>query len=195
MDTVTDLQPENGAIGVMHVDRGQVLPNGGPLDRFLMLRAGALKVEYLNPEGRPEVAAFLLPGEPVVTAFADEPVAITALQESWICDLDPERVHCAPDRSGEVLHALTHAIGAQAAQDQRRLILARSGEVAERLMWFLRDLSARQQSATVTLVMTRSDIAHYLETTAESVSRAFTDLVAQGAIVRERPRRIRLASA
>ncbi|MDF0602437.1 Crp/Fnr family transcriptional regulator [Psychromarinibacter sp. C21-152] len=192
MRHATDIQPENGAIGALQLPSGRVLEAEALTDRFLMVRQGTLKVEYLNRDGHPEVAAFLFPGDPVISTFSEDPVAITALEDSWLCDLDPERINCAPNRAGAVMRELWHALGAQASSDQRRLILARTGSVEQRMRWFLSDLSRRQNCDTVELSMSRGDIAHYLETSAESVSRAISDLARKGVIVRERPRRIRV---
>lgn len=192
MDLVTDLQPENGAIKPFRLARGQVFSAEDLSDRFLMVRDGSLKVEYLNRDGCPEIASFLFAGDPVISTFSEEPVAVTALEDTWLCDLDPERVHCIPERTGPVLRELWHAIGVQASSDQHRLILARTGTIEQRIWWFLCDMAERQNSRYVQLSMSRDDIAHYLETTSESISRAISDLHRRGTIVREKPRRIRL---
>lgn len=191
-DREIDLQPDNGAIATFRLGRGQVLGTEQLEGRFILVQKGSLKVEYLNSDGRPEVAAFLVAGDPVISTFSAYPVAITALEETRLFDLDPEKVRCSRERAGAVLRRLWHAIGAQAASEQRRLILARTGAIEQRIHWFLSDMAQRQDRGTVHLNMSRADIAHYLETSAESVSRAISTLARKGAIVREKPRRIRV---
>lgn len=184
------LQFDNGTIATIGLSKGQLLDLERVEDRFLMVRSGMLKVEHLNPDGTPEVAAFLLIGEPVVSSLAHLPVAITALEDTRLCRLDPARLSFLPDRSSELALVLTRAVADQATQDQQRLINARTGAIADRLLWFLSDMSQRQRTNLVTLAMNRTDIAHYLDTTAESVSRAFAELDRDGAIRRETPKRI-----
>jgi CRP/FNR family transcriptional regulator, anaerobic regulatory protein len=190
----SDIHTENGAMLERKMKRGQVLNCDTLANHFVMVRRGSLKIEFLNPDGRAEVAAFLLPGEPLVCVFSREEVAVTALEDTWLCDLDPLRLHGEAARSVLILQALYQSVAVQASSDQRRLLCARTGTVEDRLLWFLADIARRRRAATVELTMGRDDIAHYLEVSAESISRAFSRLNERNMIVRERPRRIRLVA-
>lgn len=190
MRTTSDIQRETGAISVLHLSRGQLLESERMANRFAIIRQGALKVEYLNPDGRHDVAAFLFAGDPVVAVFAEDPVAVTALEETRLCELDPARMHGATEFFGRIVQELSRIVAVQANNDQRRLLSAHTGTVEERIDWFLHDVAMRQKRSRVELAMSREDIARYLETSPESVSRALSDLSRKGTIVREKPRRI-----
>ncbi|MZR11587.1 helix-turn-helix domain-containing protein [Maritimibacter sp. DP07] len=182
------------AIGVIQVAKGQLRTCEDLSNHFAIVRKGALKVEFLNPDGRAEIAGFLFQGEVLVCSVSDQDVAITALEDAAFCDVRPDRIAQDVAGAAAALTRFTQAVADQSGLDQRRLIQARSGPVEDRLMWFLEDVAARQKSDAVHLPMPRSDIAHYLNTSAESVSRAFTNLRARGAIETRSPRRITLTN-
>lgn len=189
---VSDIVPGSRAITMIRLDRGQVLSQGEETDRHSVLRFGTLKIEYLSGEGRPEVAGFLLPGEPIAASFSDQPITVTALSDAVLCSVDPALVLRGSPRAAEIIHEVCRSAAAQAIVDQHRLLCARTGDVAERVLWFLKDLAERQESALIELTMSREDIGHYLATRPESISRALAALERKGAIDRQRTRRIRL---
>ena len=180
------------AIGVVHLAKGQFQTCEDMSRHFVLVQKGALKVEFLNLEGKPETAGFLFPGEPLVCSISNEDVAITALEETVICDVRLNRIVRDTPGASAILNRFTQALADQAGIDQRRLIHARSGSVEERLSWFIRDLADRQRSSSVHLAMPRRDIAHYLDASAESVSRAFSSLRRRGEIESSSPRKIAL---
>jgi CRP-like cAMP-binding protein len=181
-----------GGITTISLARGQVRTCEDLSHHFALVRRGALKVEFLNTDGQPEVSGFLFAGEPLVCSIGTEDVAITALEETVICDVRPDRIARELPGAAQIVNAFAEAVADQAGVDQRRLIHARSGTIPDRLHWFIRDLAARQGGPRVRLPMSRSEIAHYLDTSAESVSRAFTQLRNAGMIERVSPREFTL---
>lgn len=178
------LTPLASAISKIRLAKGQVRTCEDLSEHFAIVEAGALKVEFLSMDGRPETAGFLFPGEPLVCAVSHEDVAVTALQDSCICNVRLGRVDKDALRLTDCHERFAQTFADQAGADQRRLIKARSGAIEDRLMWFIKDLSDRQGTNRVEIPMTRSDIAHYLNTSAESVSRTFTNLRRKGFIER-----------
>lgn len=187
---LSDVQPNDGAVALHRLTRGAMLDNEAVYGRFVVVRSGMLKVEYVGRDGDPELGAFLVTGDPVVATLSLEAVAITALEETHLCEIAPSRLDAENPRLLPIIRELLCAVGEQAAADQRRLITARSGSVRDRLFWFLKDIAARNGDSEVRLAMSRDDIAHYLETSSESVSRAFSWLAKSGRIERCRPRQI-----
>ncbi|WP_292019574.1 Crp/Fnr family transcriptional regulator [Maritimibacter sp. UBA3975] len=182
------------AVTEFHLSKGTMRSCEDLTTHFAIVRFGALKVEFLNIDGHPETAGFLFPGEPLVCSVSDQDVAITALEDTSVCDVRPGLLSLDDPQRAEAVELFSQAIAEQAGQDQRRLIQARSGAVSDRLLWFIKDLSSRQKSRTVTFAMSRSDMSHYLNTSAESVSRTLTFLRKKGTIERISTRMYRLAS-
>ncbi|RLQ87921.1 Crp/Fnr family transcriptional regulator [Notoacmeibacter ruber] len=192
MTTHGEVGPFSGQISSIHYERGQVVPPHCASSSFVMIRNGLLKVEVSNEAGEPGVAGFLFPGEPVVTNTLFRSAIVSALEPTTFCILDLKTVAHLPDRSGSMFCAVIEELSAQAAYDQQRLIEARIGKVRDRMLRFLEQIEQRSGKRSITLSMSRDDIAHYLDTTPESVSRAISQLTREGVIERNGPRHFRM---
>ncbi|MCP1200509.1 Crp/Fnr family transcriptional regulator [Notoacmeibacter sp. MSK16QG-6] len=185
----------NGYACSYRYERGRSVPPHDASAVFLMVRDGALKIEIPDRSGEPGLAGFLYPGEPLVGNVLDSPAVVTALGPTTLCALDLKQIGQMRERDGDMLRAITAGLCKQATEDQRRLVQARGGTVKQRVMRFLADVAERTESQTVSLNMSRTDIAHYLNISAESVSRAISQLANEGAIKRHGPRRLSVVAS
>ena len=158
-----------------------VFEQGREIDRVFIVADGMLKLYYLLPDGRRQIVGFLGPGDVLgalhrghmahSTAQAITEVHACALKRDDFLDL----ISGNADLTLEFLFTATDEI--EAEHDHLVLLGRRHGH--ERLAAFLLIMNQRwprhaRRDETVTLPMSRSDIADYLGLTIESVSRIFT---------------------
>ncbi|WP_246504786.1 helix-turn-helix domain-containing protein [Microvirga antarctica] len=165
-----------------------LVEEGDPRQKVFSLASGMLRLYSDLPDGRRQIAGFLLPGDYLGLADDDtysqtaEAVIPSTLCAFPIRDMDAlmEEFPRLKDR----LHVMTRTALKQARNSQ--MVLGRLAPV-EKVASFLLMLSARleehgQSTDPLPLVMTRTDIADYLGLTIETVSRSFTKLRMQGLI-------------
>lgn len=165
-----------------------LVEEGEPKKRVFSLTSGMLRIYTSLPDGRRQIAGFLLPGDFIGLADDDTySQTAEAVVPSVLCAFSAREMEGLMQRFpklNERLYQMTRA-ALRAARDNQ-LVLGRLAPV-EKLASFLLVLSSRiakhgGQPNPVFLAMNRTDIADYLGLTIETVSRSFTKLKAQGLI-------------
>jgi CRP/FNR family transcriptional regulator len=164
------------------LDRGKLLfRQGDAFHALYVVRSGSLKTYVENPAGDAQILGFSLPGEIVgVDALADDrhQCSAEALERTSICEL-PYSMMQQVTRDVPSLHRqLMRVISREVVAEQSHLVMMGRQQAQERLATFLRSLSERygrlsRDTATLTLPMSRYDIANYLGLVVETVSRLF----------------------
>lgn len=163
---------------------------GQPFDGLYVVRLGTLKTLLTNVDGGVHVLGFPMKGSLLGfdgiyhNAYMSEVVALTD------CDLIrvPASQLFANGRSGNQLEHMAYwASSREIIQEQEAYSLTRSVKSEARVARFLHTMSQRFEDMgwspnRFILPMTRRDIGHHLSVTVETVSRAFSALVAQGII-------------
>lgn len=150
------------------------------LDYLYVLRSGSIKAWKIDDSNRERIIDFYFPGELIgLDALAAKKyhVNLTFLERSAVCRIHYEKFHSLllehpPLQS----HLLTLA----SSQLQQQMALLNI-EAESRLLECLKKLKQRMQknhttAQTIKLSMSRTDLANYLDLTAETVSRLFTRL-------------------
>lgn len=150
--------------------------NGAPFRALFAVRAGMVKTELMDAEGRRQVLGFFLPGEVIgLDAIYPEhyPCDAVALEATLACRFSFPAMSVLATRMPMVQQHLFRLLSKQLGA---ALLLAGDHSAEERLAAFLVDLgdryAARGMSGTkFRLSMARADIANYLRLAAETVSR------------------------
>ncbi|OYR08868.1 helix-turn-helix domain-containing protein [Brucella grignonensis] len=165
-----------------------LVEEGEPKRRVFSLTSGMLRIYTSLPDGRRQIAGFLVPGD--YLGLADDDVysqSAEAVVPSVLCAFSSKEMEALMNsfpKLKERLHQMTREALRTARDNQ--LVLGRLAPV-EKLASFLLVLAARaekrgEKANLVHLAMNRTDIADYLGLTIETVSRSFTKLKTQGLI-------------
>jgi len=168
----------------------QLFRQGDTFHSLYVVRSGSMKTVIEDANGEQQVLAFHLPGEIVgVDAMANDShqCAAEALERTSICELPyPQLQRVLTDVPG-LLRQLMRVVSREVASEQHHLVTMGRQQAQERLAIFLRSLSERygvlsRDTVTLTLTMSRYDIANYLGLVVETVSRLFTKMEAAGVL-------------
>lgn len=152
------------------------------------MHTGQLKVSHTSTTGREQILRTVTDGEVVgERAFltGHRPTElIVALEDSQMCVLDHADLSALlreyPDISQRMLRSLSDRLSSV----ERLLAAVTSSDVNARVAAYLLDQpgSMRNDVLTVTLPMAKQDIAAYLGTTPETLSRRLAGLASSGVI-------------
>ena len=171
------------------LDRGTLLfQQGDPFHSLYVVRSGSLKTYLQSPNGDVQVLGFSLPGEIVgVAALVDErhPMTAEALERSSLCELPYAQLQQIVAELPSLQRQLMRVISREVVADSSHLVMMGKQQAQERLAIFLQSLSERygrlsRDTSTLTLPMSRYDIANYLGLVVETISRLFSRMEAAG---------------
>lgn len=185
--------------GQIEVRAGEhILRQGRPALAVFSLRQGSAKNIYESPLGWRQVTGFSLPGDTLGLEPSEAPTHATsavALQDAVCCVVSAEAIReqmTAPAFRDAVLDVMRR-------NDERaRILLVAIGSMkaAQRLAMLLLDLDGEHRrrganDGTLTLAMSRTDIASLLGLTLETVSRLLSRFASVG-LISVRQRRLRI---
>jgi CRP-like cAMP-binding protein len=173
-----------------------LLPEDRPGGGILIVSRGTVKLSTISGGGRSNAISILRSGDLARAPRRAGGLIATALQASVVCQIEDKVI-------GEVLHRapdLAQKLNEKYLGELRRLrtrsvllgIPSARQRLAAFLVIFTRGAAVGRPAEMMHMPFSRYDIADYLLLTAETVSRAFTELAADGMLVAEAPRRIRM---
>jgi CRP/FNR family transcriptional regulator len=171
---------------------------GDPVDYVYQVIRGVACLYKLLPDGRRQVARFCHAGDLIgLTADRRYPYTADALTELSVVrirrpDLD---ARMASDRA--LLQTVLAAIGQELSLAQNQLLLLGRKSAPERVATFLQAMVEQAMrdggdGRSVSLPMTRVDIADFLGLTHETVCRVLGGLKAQGIVATTDPHRVEI---
>ena len=167
-----------------HKKDRQIYSAGAPADYVYRIKKGAVRTYKLLDDGRRQIDAFHLEGDIFgLTSedrhrFSAETVIDTTL---WL--IKRQSFELADDVDGTILQYLLGSTAQSLHHAEDHLLLLGRKEAIEKVAAFLLEMDQRLASTgTISLPMTRRDIADYLGLTVETVSRALSKLKKAGAI-------------
>tara|TARA_R110002020_G_scaffold32448_4_gene99834 strand:+ start:5109 stop:5855 length:747 start_codon:yes stop_codon:yes gene_type:complete len=160
-----------------------ILANGGDASLVGTVLAGVLKVSKTLPNGRERIVSLIYPGGFFGQLFA--PVmdfAVEAATDAEICAADRTAYEGLLARHPKLEHALLVTTANQLALARERALLLSCQNSLERVATYLLVMASRRdhlltgmevapQKAVAALMITRADLASYLGTTFETISR------------------------
>lgn len=183
----------------VHVRAGEPLyRQGRPVLAVYPIRQGSTKSLYQSPLGWRQVTGFSLPGDVIgmeQNEATTHAVSAIALQDMTCCAVPVEALR------EQMAHAsfrqgVMDALRRDAERERVLLVAIGSMKASQRVAMLLLDLAGEQRrrgypDGTLTLAMSRNDIASYLGLTLETVSRLLSRFASEGLItVRQRLLRI-----
>jgi CRP-like cAMP-binding protein len=179
----------------------QILSQGQSASFLYLLADGVAQASRSINDGERQILAFYWPGD--LFGLAEKGIYVNSAEAVTPC-----KVYRFPIRRLEKFLLenpnIQHGFFIKAVHDlrstQRRLVVLGRLDVLRRLAVFLLDCSGHEQyfdpaSRTLAVPMTRYDIADYLGTSAESVTRAFGQLEGKGLLHRVTARTLELRTA
>lgn len=165
-----------------------ITPDGDP--KLVVVARGNMKVYQLSAAGREQLLRVVGPsgyeGEGLLLGARNENLFAEALQQTEVCLLTQEDFQKIllqyPQLSLKLLEI--NAQKMMEAEQQTRFLMME--KVEERLMTYLLDLYKTTESAQVEIPMKMKELASFLGTTPETVSRKLKWLEQEGLIKRNR---------
>jgi CRP-like cAMP-binding protein len=169
---------------------------GDAADHIYQVIHGAACLYKLLPDGRRQVARFCHAGDLIgLTAGEGYPYTADALTDLSVVRIRRADLDARVETDRETRRAVLHAIGEELSLAQEQLLLLGRKSAAERVASFFRAMIEQSlrdggDGRSVSLPMTRVDIADYLGLTHETVCRVLASFRAQGLIATPDPHRI-----
>lgn len=169
-----------------------------PADHVYQLIRGAVCLYKLLPDGRRQVARFCHAGDLVgLTGDSWYPYTADALTEVSVVRIRRADLEARMETERDLRQMILHAIGEELSLAQNQLLLLGRKSAAERVASFFRAMMEQAvrdggDGRSVTLPMTRVDIADFLGLTHETVCRAIGTLKSQGIIATPDPHRVEI---
>ncbi len=188
--SVDEMQTLNAtARDMLPLDRGQTLfSQGRKFGALYVVRAGSLKTYVEGSEGDVQILGFHLPGDIMgIGGLTNEhyPCTAAALERSTVCELRYAQLQEVSASLPALNHQLLRVISGALVREQSHLVLMGKQQAQRRLAFFVRRMSDRyarlsRDPLTLSLPMSREDIASYLGLALETVSRLFGKMESAG---------------
>lgn len=172
-------------------------------DRFksiFAIQSGAVKIESSLDDGTPLVHGFYFSGELIgIEAVGDQYYHndAKALTTTWVCEIPFDRIETLCLEIPKLQQEILHLLGQRIRYTTKTVVQGRYLSADKRFLLFLKDLYQRHGEIkpggirSVTLPMTKGDIAVHLGLRPESLSRALAKLQDEG-VIRNKSREIEL---
>lgn len=162
---------------------------GEPRPRLFVVHEGRVKISQVSAAGRETILRVLGPGEVAgevsfLTGAAPENDAV-AMVPSGACVFEHGDLAVLVGRFPGIGVGMLRALGSKLASTERMLTALTSADVGARIAAYLLDCSASWDASglpTVRLPMAKKDVASFLGTTPETVSRRLADFERDGLI-------------
>lgn len=164
-----------------------IRPDGEP--QLVIVADGSMKVYQLSPSGKEQLLRLIGPGgyegEASLLGAGNDNLFAESLQETKTCILKRrdfiQLLQDYPQLSLRLLES--NAAKIVSVEEQARLLTL--GTVASRLATYLTNLNRTENVSTFQLPLKMKELAGFLGTTAETLSRTFRQLEEQGLIQRK----------
>jgi CRP/FNR family transcriptional regulator len=169
--------------------RAHIFSQEDQADHVFNVTDGVVRLFRLLPDGRRQIVGFALPGDFLGLALLDHyGVSADAVTGVLACRFSRRVFTQYLDRKPRLMRRLHEITGHELSLAQEQMVLLGRRSAEERLSSFLVSLRERfarlgHHSVTLPLPMSRQDIADYLGLTIETVSRTFTKLAKDKAIL------------
>lgn len=168
---------------------------GDASETLYILNAGLIRIFRLTESGKEQLVRFLKPGDftgelAVFSSGVHDDFA-EALQDTTVCLMERAELQDLLEKYPAVSLKIMEEFSARLKRSEKQTTLVATEKVETRLALFLAELAEPGQLEVV-LPMSRKDLASYLGTTPETVSRKLKSLEEQGLIHQITSKRIQI---
>jgi len=162
---------------------------GRPVSRLMVVHEGSVKISHISPAGIERIVRVLKPGDVAgesafLTGRWPDHFAI-AMTPAEMCVFDHDRLAALVRDLPDIALRMLQTLSTRLASAERLLAAITSSDVGARVAAYLLDLPAAPGSdgaVVVHLPMAKKDVASYLGTTPETLSRRLASLADDGVI-------------
>ena len=184
--------------------KGELLYHSGERDNALyIVHKGRLNIYQLSQDGKQQLIRLLKPGDFTgeLTLFSKQATHedfAEAVVDSHICVLHHEDVHQLLSEYPAIAIKLLEEMSRRLMQTQSHVSKVATVSISQRIIMYLEGLIAEsletseEDAVEINLNMSRRELASYLGTSPESISRKFTELEQVGLIEQITPKKIRV---
>lgn len=187
---IEDQRKVNGLTRHRVVAKGEQIFSPDGEAQLVILARGALKVYQLSASGKEQLLRIVEPGgyegENQLFGAANTASFGEALVPSEVCVLRQTDFTKLLEEYPKIALKLLKINAEKSLRTEQQTQFLAMEKVEERLAAYLLDLSLVANSGTITLPMKMKELAAFLGTTPETLSRKFKLLEAQGLIVRDK---------
>lgn len=181
------LFPLSAVSSTSRFGRNQTIFNEGDDARYsYKVLEGGVRLCKVRPDGRRQIAEFLLPGDMFGFEDGDEySLTAEALCDVVVMRCPRNQVERLSEEHSDVRRTLMSLLRRELSAAQEHLVMLGRQTAKERVASFLLQLAERKDAEdgdALDLPMGRQDIADYLGLTIETVCRALTDLKRENVI-------------
>jgi len=163
-------------------------------DSIYIVHRGQVRIFHLAESGKEQLIRVLNPGDFTgeSTIFSDDTYHdhfAEATKSTSICVINRDNLQELLDEYPEIAMKILSSMSDRLQQSEKQTTSVAIEQVTNRIIYYLEDLAGAdsENETTVELPMTRKDIASYLGTTPETLSRKFKELENEG-LIEQRPK-------
>ncbi|AQW20910.1 Crp/Fnr family transcriptional regulator [Lentilactobacillus curieae] len=159
---------------------------GDKLGQFMIVDKGQLKVSTVNRDGKEQIIRVLLPGEfdgeTALFSGNSRNATSVALTDSNICQISQTSFQQLLTKSPDLATNMMASMGSRITELENEKAVASTASVTEKVARYLLETSAGEKSKSFKLPLKKKDIAVYLGTTPETITRTLKKFAEQGLI-------------
>ncbi|AFR99575.1 Crp/Fnr family transcriptional regulator [Lentilactobacillus buchneri] len=170
-----------------HYPKGTIIYLAGDkVGHFMILEAGQVKISQVAANGKEQLLKVLQPGdfdgEAALFNGDQRNMAATALVDSNVCQIEQDAFQKLLQKSPQLSVSLLATMSQQINSLQEEKTLSSTADMAGKLAKYLVETGAALDENPFKLPLKKKDIATYLGTTPETISRTFKQLTSKGLI-------------
>ena len=158
-------------------------------DTVYIVHKGQVRIFHLSESGKEQLIRILNPGDftgewTIFSANTFHENYAEATRDSAICIISRNDLLGLLEEYPKISMVILSSMSERLQQSEKQTASVATESVINRIIYYLEDLAGSEaaDSATVRLPMTRKDLASYLGTTPETLSRKFKELENNGLI-------------
>lgn len=170
-----------------HYPKGTIIYLAGDkVGHFMILEAGQVKISQVAANGKEQLLKVLQPGdfdgEAALFNGDQRNVTATTLVDSNVCQIEQSAFQKLLQKSPQLSVSLLATMSQQINSLQEEKTLSSTADMAGKLAKYLVETGAALDENPFKLPLKKKDIATYLGTTPETISRTFKQLTSKGLI-------------
>ncbi len=183
----TDIETVATLVTHHHYKSGEyIFSAGDTADSLTIVAHGQAKVFQMAANGKEQMLRILqtgdFDGEATLFANSEHGSFAQALMDTSVCQISQKDFQTLMQTAPELAVNMVNALGRRIVQLEQQTTEVTTSSVESRLANYLLETSAGLNEEVFTLPLKKKDIATYLGTTPETISRKLTSLTEQGLI-------------